>query len=438
MERNYQLQWEIEGGSQDLWDWVVLIGDIWKLHGQDVTCCCPYLPGSFDCPPQNPAYKINSGYKAWEFLVYIFGYCPTLLYNLLPCWYWCNFCQLVSAIQILEQCTVSAFQLQSAYWSTLEFTKEYEAIYYCHMVSWLHFCWQSIHGLSHLTQDIACLGPGIYLSQWTLECMIGNLGQEIKQPSKPHANLVNCGLWCSQLWALQAMLPNLSPDSTVLPQGAVDLRDGYIRLRAWDVMCVTLDRQCTDRQRASAICMFLLSELGQDKFPTDWEPMYIRWACLHLPNLQIAHCMWKEMSHASSTNSVQHSHNVKVDQIVLYYPMITLTPLQFTCRGIIWIGEAQFYFQSNHTGEECTYVLVLLWTLPDLNMLRESFNMAYSCVHMYQTYLQVIDMKVIASIVAMVPMMPSKGDWSSQFFLLEKPGLEIIQLQDVNALSGGQ
>jgi hypothetical protein len=55
--------------SKELWDWVVLVGDMWKSHGQDVARCCLYLPGSFDCPPWNPAEKISSGYKAWEFLV---------------------------------------------------------------------------------------------------------------------------------------------------------------------------------------------------------------------------------------------------------------------------------------------------------------------------------------------------------------------------------
>ena len=49
--------------SKDLWDWLVLIRDIWELHGKDIACCQPYLPGSFNCPPQNPAEKISSGFK---------------------------------------------------------------------------------------------------------------------------------------------------------------------------------------------------------------------------------------------------------------------------------------------------------------------------------------------------------------------------------------
>lgn len=46
------------------WDWAVLKGDVWKTHGATVADTTPYLPGSFDCPPRNPADKINSGYKS--------------------------------------------------------------------------------------------------------------------------------------------------------------------------------------------------------------------------------------------------------------------------------------------------------------------------------------------------------------------------------------
>jgi hypothetical protein len=81
--------------------------------------------------------------------------------------------------------------------------------------------------------------------------------------------------------------------------------------------------------------------------------------------------------------------------------------------------------------EERAYALVSVWSEPDLAMLRESFNTVYSCVYTDQTDLRVIDVKTIASVVAMVPMTPRDGDRSSRFFLLEKPGLEITYLGDV-------
>jgi hypothetical protein len=50
-------------------DWAKLVGNTWQEHGRQVAAATPYLPGSFDQPPCNPAKKISSGYKAWEFLL---------------------------------------------------------------------------------------------------------------------------------------------------------------------------------------------------------------------------------------------------------------------------------------------------------------------------------------------------------------------------------
>ncbi|KAJ3006434.1 hypothetical protein NUW54_g3936 [Trametes sanguinea] len=62
------------------WDWAVLTDqETWRMHGKLVEGSMPYLLGSFDCPPRNPAEKISSGYKAWEFLLYIYGLLPVFL-----------------------------------------------------------------------------------------------------------------------------------------------------------------------------------------------------------------------------------------------------------------------------------------------------------------------------------------------------------------------
>ena len=252
-----------------------LIGDTWKSHGQDVACCRPYLPGSFNCPPRNPAEKISSSYKAWEFLIYLFSYCPALLYAILPRRYWWNFCKLVSAVRLLQQQSITASQIKSAYLLVVTFIEEFKAIYYHRMTTWLHFCQQSIHRLSHLASDTVRLGPGVYSSQWTLEWTIGNLGKEIKQPSNPYANLANCGLHHSQILALHTVLPDLELDAFVLPCGAVDLSNGYVLLRAQDATATVLDGE-----PANAIQAFLVSELEHGDLPIGWHPCYIRWACL--------------------------------------------------------------------------------------------------------------------------------------------------------------
>jgi hypothetical protein len=70
--------------DKETWHWAVLKGDIWKEHGKRVAAATTYLPSSFDRPPRNPAEKISSGYKAWEFLTYVYGYGPGFFYHILP------------------------------------------------------------------------------------------------------------------------------------------------------------------------------------------------------------------------------------------------------------------------------------------------------------------------------------------------------------------
>jgi hypothetical protein len=90
----------------------------------------PYLPGSFDQPPHNPAEKINSGFKVWEFLIYIFGLGPGLFYNILLEKYWKNFCKLVFAIHIVHQCKIATTNLTPAHTMLIKFVTEFEELYY--------------------------------------------------------------------------------------------------------------------------------------------------------------------------------------------------------------------------------------------------------------------------------------------------------------------
>jgi len=67
-----------------------------------------------------------------------------------------------------------------------------------------------------------------------MERTIGNLGEEIRQPSNPYANLSQRGLLRCQVNALTAMIPDLGPPAPSLPRGAIDLGQGYVLLRAQD------------------------------------------------------------------------------------------------------------------------------------------------------------------------------------------------------------
>lgn len=269
------------------WDWAVLQGDVWKIHGKTVADTTPYLPGSFDRPPRNPAEKISSGYKAWEYLIYIFVLAPALLRGILPHIYWQHFCKLVKAIRLLHQRRINRNQLQHAHRLLLQFVEEFELLYYQRRADRIHFCRPSVHALLHIAPEIVRLGPGVYYTQWTIERTIGNLGEEIKQPSKPYANLSQRGVRRSQVNALKAMIPDLEQDTNKLPRGAIDVGNGYILLRARDETA-----QKIHGAERMAILTYFQSVV--DDIEIDQHLRITRWSRLRLPNGQIARSAWKE------------------------------------------------------------------------------------------------------------------------------------------------
>ncbi|KZT23108.1 hypothetical protein NEOLEDRAFT_1035852, partial [Neolentinus lepideus HHB14362 ss-1] len=214
------------------WDWAVLKNRVWTQHGQAVADATPYIPGSFDRPPRNPAEKINSSYKAWEFLMYLVVLGPAVFYGVLPDKYWQHYCKLAYAIQVLCQHVVTKSQLESAYKAILEFTIEFEQLYYQRKLSRLHMVRPCLHTLLHTIREVLRKGPLPCSSQWTMERLIGSLGGEVRQPSNPFANLSRRGLARCQNNALQSMAPYLSRQGNKVPHGAAPFGGGYALLRA--------------------------------------------------------------------------------------------------------------------------------------------------------------------------------------------------------------
>ncbi|OBZ71428.1 hypothetical protein A0H81_08373 [Grifola frondosa] len=283
------------------WDWATLKGDTWKVHGAMVAAATPYLPGSFDRPPRNPAEKMSSGYKAWEFSMYLWGLGPGLFCFDLPRTYWRNYCKLVHGIHLIHQPKITADQLREAHKLLIEFVEEFEILYYQRNVDRLHFVRQSIHALTHLSPESIRLGPGIYRTQWTMERTIGNLDEEIKQPSNPFANLAQRALRRCQVNALKAMIPDLDPEKG-MPSNALNLNDGYFLLHATD----STSRKVTARE-AAALRIFMESATGLSA--DGWIPEVTRWAWLQLPNGQIARSLWKEQN--KRLEEVRMARNVK-------------------------------------------------------------------------------------------------------------------------------
>ena len=136
-----------------------------------------------------------------------------------------------------------------------------------------------------------------------MEQTIGNLGQEICQPSNPFANLSQRGLqWC-QINALKVMIPDLNPSPPDIPCGTKDLGDRFILLHAKDKVSQTA--QTCEREA-------LLSHLKEAHATVDenWIPMICLWARLHFPNGQVTRLAWKEK--IKPLNKVWMAQNIKV------------------------------------------------------------------------------------------------------------------------------
>lgn len=85
------------------WPWATLRNEAaWNAHGAFVARAGPYWPGSFDRIPRNPAEKLHSGYKAWEYMLYFYGIGPGAFFDYLPDIFWRNYCQMV---KIVRTCT---------------------------------------------------------------------------------------------------------------------------------------------------------------------------------------------------------------------------------------------------------------------------------------------------------------------------------------------
>ncbi|KZV79484.1 hypothetical protein EXIGLDRAFT_578030, partial [Exidia glandulosa HHB12029] len=366
------------------WDWAVLTGERWTQYGREVAAATPYLPGSFDRPPRNPAEKINSGYKAWEYLFLLFGLGPGQLYKVLPDAYWESFCKLARGMQIIYQYEMPYSDVTDAHSHLVGFSADFEAQYVRRMPERVHFVRQSIHILSHFAPEILRIGPGICSSQWTMERCIGNLVEEIRQHSTFYQNLSERGAERCRVNALSAMVPQIVPETQRdkgLPRGARDAGGGFVFLRARSTRFIP-----SPAERA-ALRRYL--DLQTCDIPPNWETKLrlVKWARLRLPNGQIARSAWKES--LKPLHKVRMSRNVK----------------RMLC-------------------------MAALYTRPDADLYRRSSGALWSCSPRGEEGLAVVEIHSIGSVVAMVPHSTyfCGPDFANRVFAVEKPGLAAASL----------
>ncbi|KAG1822722.1 uncharacterized protein BJ212DRAFT_1262965, partial [Suillus subaureus] len=71
--------------------------------------------------------------------------------------------------------------------------------------------------------------------------------------------------------------------------------------------------------------------------------------------------------------------------------------------------------------------LISIYSLPDAQLLDFSHGTVWSCIHEGDNGLQIINIKTIRAVVAMVPHCPTlpSGITKNRFFMVEKAGLDV-------------
>ncbi|EKM84453.1 transposase 21 superfamily [Agaricus bisporus var. burnettii JB137-S8] len=371
--------------SKTSWDWGVLKNAVlWKAHGATVEKSIPFIPSTFGRVLRNPAKKLNSGYKAWEFQLYIFGLGPTLFRHILPRHYWLNYCKLVSGVRLLQQYSITGEELKKGAKLLNEFVTEFEELYYQRLPSRLHFVRHSIHLLTHIGPETVRAGPLACYSQWTLETAIGNLGNEIRNERDPYANLMQRGLIRAQLNVLKAFVPEItSLPQDYLPEGSRDIGNDYILLQPCEESTTSISE--VDQ---AAILRYWATKM---EWPcsSHWNGQIARWARLQLPNKQQARSQWGE---GRQIRNLRRTSCVEVTQP----------------GGSTTIVDVVYYFHlrfgnNNDVGTDAQVTLALVqpFSEPDATVLSESSHAVYICDQLERR--EVLDVKRIVSLVSMFP-----------------------------------
>jgi hypothetical protein len=272
------------------WRWAVLTGRVWELHGEMVTLCAPFLPVSFGRCPRDIALRINSGYKAWEFTIYLYCLATALLRHVLPEIYWRNFCKFVRGIRLAKQYSQTHEELMECSRLLCEFVKEFEDIYYQRKAERIHFVRQSIHMLTHIAPETYRIGPLPCYSQFAMETLIGNLGGEIGSLVEPFVNIANRGIYRAQINCIRATMPGIDLELEVTHSSKrLDVGRGYYLLSRKD----KIGRDLTAPQAAALRELWIQQNWPNlDGFAQCNQVK--RRGRLQLPNTQVVRSVWHE------------------------------------------------------------------------------------------------------------------------------------------------
>ncbi|KAJ3004226.1 hypothetical protein NUW54_g4910 [Trametes sanguinea] len=242
---------------------------------------------------------------------------------------------------------------------------------------------------------VASHGEGKFeKNYWTLENYISNITHEIKQHVTPYANVSECALRHCQVNATIAMFLSLAPpemSSTVSP---TDLGEEYALLHPKDCTPTPL----SDSSEDLALCTYLRAHGGIEiKAPL---LCITRWGHLQIPTGQIARTVMVKLRDGR-------------------------------------LAEVCYFFIGSALNEVFSLAMVSLFSAPDQDILCSSLGVVRACSYQSTSSRMVINVKDIVAVIAMVPLSMTRDEeqatsaadrYATQFFLVEKPGLEIVYL----------
>jgi hypothetical protein len=274
------------------WDFAVLTGEFWTCHGDIISLWRPFFAASFDHVPTNPVEYLNSGYWAQEFLIYIYGLLPAILYNLLPEHYWTTFCKLCTIVKIVLQHRLTREQIEQAHALVLEFATKFETKFVQRKASRIHFVRPCIHGIVHIPSSTLRIGPHGLVSQYTMERTIGNIVEEMKQHTTAAGNAAQRAICRAQVNVVKALLLNEA-------NGTAQPSPRYPRSPVGNGFCILWPKEWSKNGRVAPEDEFNALEnyfeQNEVEFPFSRSQLRLkRWGRLQLPTGDIARSVFQE------------------------------------------------------------------------------------------------------------------------------------------------
>ena len=106
----------------------------------------------------------------------------------------------------------------------------------------------------------------------------------------------------------------------------------------------------------------------------------------------------------------------------------TLKVPQIFYQDLINFAEVKFYFMKTFRGETRAFALVSLYSPADEYLVNHSHGTLIVCRYQGEAAFVVIDVKSILSVVAMVPFRYAVDNLYEQYFMIEKIGLEVVDV----------